>query len=85
MEWKKSIHVGDLLDVFDTEGNWFLATVLDLRTSKAKNDQQILEALIGYRVYVETGSRTDTAGRHFEGWSETYDEWINVFGARIQK
>ena len=38
---------------------------------------------IGYRIYVETGTKHDERG-NFEGWSSKFDEWISLYSPRIQ-
>jgi hypothetical protein len=39
-------------------------------------------ALIGYRIYVENGSKHDEKGS-FDGWSTKFDEWIAIYSPRI--
>ena len=39
-------------------------------------------AYIGFRVYVENGSKSDERGQ-FEGWSSKFDEWISIYSPRI--
>jgi len=39
-------------------------------------------AYIGYRVYVESGKKSDEKG-NFDGWSSKFDEWIPIYNPRI--
>ena len=38
---------------------------------------------MGFRIYVENGTKTDERGS-FEGWSNRFDEWISLYSPRIQ-
>lgn len=40
-------------------------------------------AYIGYRVYVENGTKSDERGT-FDGWSSKFDEWIALYSPRLQ-
>ena len=79
-EWRDAIKPDDRVDIFDTQGHWFLGTVIKVReTSREK------EVLVGYRVYMATGTKKDQSGRRHEGWSEQYDEWIPANSIRLQR
>ena len=82
--WREKIAAGDRLDVFDTQGTWFLSTVLDTREVDIKG-KKFKECYIGYRIYMETGTKPDSKGRMYEGWSEQYDSWLSAHSLRIQK
>jgi len=73
------------MDVCDSEGNWFISTVLDKKITKNEKNIDLPELFIGYRIYIENGTKTDTQNRKFEGWSENHDEWVSAYSLRIQK
>ena len=75
------IKKGDLLDIYDTQGCWVIATVLAVNEA----EDRPREVQVGYRVYCENGAKTDVAGHKFEGWSESFDEDIPVSSLRVQK
>lgn len=38
---------------------------------------------IAFRMNHPDGDCTDTQGNKFYGWNDTFDEWINLYSARI--
>ncbi len=80
-DWKDKIVPEDRVDIFDTQGKWFLGTVLE--TSIDINGVKLL--YIGFRVYLPTGTKLDNHGRRHEGWSPQYDTWIPAYSIRIQR
>jgi len=44
-----------------------------------------MELYVGYRIYTEEGTKTDLKGKKFEGWSESFDEYISAYSLRIQR
>lgn len=87
-DWRYQIQKDDTVDACDGFGHWYLSTVLATKT-KARNApsyEPILDKIqVGYRFYTDEGSRHDSKGRTFEGWSTVYDEWISVNSLRIQR
>lgn len=80
-EWRDKLKVEDRVDTFDTRGNWFLSTVLDTREDKPG----VRSLYVGFRVYLEDGTKMDLKNRKYEGWTEQHDEWIPAYSIRIQK
>lgn len=80
--WRDDLKVGSVVDIFDTQGKWFLGTVLDVRQSL--KIPKMNEVYVGYRVYTEKGSKADSNRKRYEGWSENYDEWISSYSIRLQ-
>ena len=83
-EWRNKIKENERIDIFDTQGNWFLGTVLSKREIK-KGDNTYIDFHVGYRIYSEDGTKIDNKGGKFEGWSEQYDEWIPAYSIRLQQ
>lgn len=81
-EWRDALKKDDRVDIFDTIGNWFLGTVVNVRALSGKN---IKEIFVGYRIYSEDGTKLDNMGKKHEGWSESYDEWIPAYSLRLQQ
>ncbi len=81
-EWREGLKPDDRLDIFDTQGHWFLGTVMKIREDGWEAGK---DALVGYRVYMPEGTKKDGSGRRHEGWSEQYDEWIPVNSIRLQR
>ena len=79
-EWRGHIKAEDQIDIFDTQGYWFLGTALETRTENA-----VREIRVGYRIYSTDGTKKDKTGRLHEGWSEQYDEWIPAYSMRLQR
>ena len=80
LEWKEKLAADDRVDVFDTQGKWFLGTVLD--TSIDNDGLKML--YIGFRIYISNGTKVDSNGRRHEGWSAQYDTLIPTYSIRIQ-
>jgi hypothetical protein len=76
------VKIGSLVDAHD-KSNWLKSTVLDMKEQVVAPGRTILMAYIGYRVYVENGSKSDEKGS-FEGWSNRFDEWVSLYSPRIQ-
>lgn len=87
-DWRFRINPRDNIDACDDFGHWYCSTVLD--TSFNPNTCLIAAPLIekiklGYRYYTQNGTKLDSQGSFYEGWSEAYDEWVPVISMRIQK
>ncbi len=82
--WRDKISAGERLDIFDTQGVWFLGTVLDVKETEVKG-KKVKEYYVGYRIYLSEGTKMDSKGRAYEGWSEQYDAWIPAYSLRLQK
>ena len=79
-KWRAGLKKGDKVDCLDTTNTWYKSTILDAReTIHGK------EIYVAYRVYTPDGAKTDEKGDKFNGWSATYDEWINSYSNRLQK
>ena len=82
-EWRLSVQIGDVIDACDPQMVWYKSTILKKRTKEGTED--VIEVLIGYRTYVLDGEKVDEQGQQFNGWSEKYDEWIELFSPRIRR
>ena len=80
-EWKKNLKVNDLIDAHD-KTVWNKSTILDMKEQMITPERTITMVLVGYRVYVENGAKSDERGT-FDGWSNRFDEWISVYSPRI--
>ena len=80
-EWRATLKEGSQIDIFDTQGKWFLGTVL--KTSTEVDEMKML--YVGFRVYLHTGIKLDDDNKKYEGWSSQYDAWIPAYSIRIQK
>lgn len=84
-EWRWQLEVGDLVDCIDTEGTWYISTVLALR-DVGEAGSKVREAFIGYRYYDPEGTKLDEDGRSkYIGWSNKYDYWIPIVSPQIQR
>lgn len=81
-EWKKTIQVNQIVDAHD-KTVWNKSTVLDIKDQTVAPGRVAKMAHIGFRIYVENGSKSDERG-NFEGWSNRFDEWIGIYSPRIQ-
>ncbi len=72
------------MDILDTQGDWFLGTVLKLREA-GKPPNTVKECYVCFRVYMEDGTKLDNRGRKHEGWSEQYDTWLPAYSVRLQR
>jgi len=79
--WRAALKSEDLVDIFDTQGHWFLGTVMKIQTNK----DGFKEAVVAYRVYFPEGTKKDKNNKSHEGWSEQYDEPILLNSIRLQK
>lgn len=80
-EWRDQLKPEDRVDIFDTQGHWFLGTVLETKVE----DGVTKKLYIGFRIYTPDGTKKDAQGRSHEGWSEQYDMWISSYSIRIQR
>ncbi len=83
-EWRQALKAGDELDCLDTARHWYRSTVLEVRKIKNKEQGEESEVCIGFRVFLPEGIKRDHTGKHYEGWSDTYDEWVNINSLRLQ-
>lgn len=49
-DWRKSLEIGDEIDVCDPSNVWYSSTILSKRTRK-QNDKNITEIYFGYRYH----------------------------------
>ena len=75
--------IGDIVDGLDSSNVWYNCTILDKKVEKQTIGEEIIEIFICYRTYNEKGDKIDSEGRRYSGWSQKYDEWINVTSPRI--
>jgi len=83
-EWREKLDKGAIVDCMDTAGNWYTSTVIDIRREIISN-KNITLLKIGYRQYMSEGFKEDFEGNRYNGWSSTYDEWLNAFSIRVQR
>ena len=81
-EWKSNLKVGSLCDVHD-KTVWNKSTIFDIKEQQITAERSVSLALIGYRIYMENGTKNDEKGS-YEGWSNRFDEWISVYSPKIQ-
>lgn len=79
-QWREKLAAKDRVDALDTQHKWYLGTVLDVRV----NSDGAEEAFVGYRYYTHDGSKIDSNGERFEGWSGQHDAWMNRYSLCIQ-
>ena len=80
-DWRDKLAPEDHIDIFDSQGKWYLGTVLE-----KSNDSKAGKMLyVGFRVYIPDGTKIDALGRKHEGWSAQYDSWISPNSIRIQR
>jgi hypothetical protein len=61
---------------------WNKSTILDTKEEMVAPGRVIKMAFIGYRIYVENGTKSDERGS-FDGWSNRFDEWVSIYSPRI--
>lgn len=67
----------------DTNNVWYNSTVLD-RREKIKDDKEIIEISIGFRIYDEKGDSYDSfQSKRYFGLSTSFDEWLSISSPRI--
>ena len=87
-DWRYQIQPKDSIDACDDYGHWYLSTVLNVKMKPKGGpsyDFILDKAFIGYRFYTPNGTKRDTQGNFYEGWSAQYDEWVSVNSLRIQR
>ena len=72
-----------MVDAFD-KTIWNKSTILDIQELTLPDERTTKSVYIAYRIYVEKGTRNDEKG-NFEGYSNKYDEWVNLYSPRIQQ
>ncbi len=83
-EWRLGLKKDDLVDCLDTSAIWYQSTILDVK-EEIQGEKKAPKVLVAYRIYTAEGMKKDKEGRAYNGWSNTYDEWINVYSIRIQR
>eukprot|EP00826_Nyctotherus_ovalis_P045331 TRINITY_DN5006_c0_g1_i2.p3 TRINITY_DN5006_c0_g1~~TRINITY_DN5006_c0_g1_i2.p3 ORF type:complete len:101 (-),score=17.30 TRINITY_DN5006_c0_g1_i2:91-393(-) len=78
--WRERLGVDDVVDVFDTQGKWYLGTILEVTPTETKANK----LKVGFRVYLAEGTKSDSKGK-YEGWSSTYDAYLSAYSIRIQR
>ncbi len=85
-DWREALKKGDIVDCMDPSGAWYRSTVIEVKSFfDGKADKNVTKLFIGYRTYQEDGVKKDTAGRPYQGWSSSYDEWIKLYSLRVQQ
>lgn len=83
-DWKLDLKVGDLVDAHDKVKQWYASTIIDVQDIEVSG-RKYKNFNVGFRVYLESGSKTDNDGNKYEGWSTKFDEWISQFSPKIAK
>lgn len=84
-EWRWRLDEGDLVDCIDSEGTWYISTILAVR-DVGEAGSKVREAYIGYRYYDPEGHKVDDDTKQkYVGWSNKYDIWLPVVSPQIQK
>ena len=81
--WKAGIKVDDQVDAQDDACKWVKATIVSIEEQEEQG-RTVLTALVGMRIYCESGQRHDERGK-YDGWSDRFDERIPVYSPRICK
>lgn len=55
---------------------------MDIKENVVASFRVVKLALIGLRIYVENGQKSDERG-NYDGWSNRFDEWIPIYSPRI--
>jgi hypothetical protein len=87
-EWRYKLQNGDLVDCLDSEGTWYVSTVLEIRETKVGDGKEapIKEVYIGYRYYDPEGHKVEEETKErFVGWSARYDIWLPITSPQIQR
>ena len=85
-EWREALKKGDLIDCLDPSGAWYKSTVVETKAFfDGKADKSVVKLFVGYRTYQEDGVKKDTAGKVYQGWSSSYDEWVKLYSLRVQR
>jgi hypothetical protein len=56
---------------------------LDIKDDQIAPGRIVRKAFVAFRIYFEKGPKIDEKGRHYDGWSSRFDEWIPIFSPRI--
>ena len=80
-EWKATLQANQVVDAHD-KTVWNKSTILEIKEQNVAPNRIVKMAYIGYRVYVENGTKNDEKGT-FDGWSNRFDEWVSVYSPRI--
>eukprot|EP00826_Nyctotherus_ovalis_P007305 TRINITY_DN11811_c0_g1_i2.p2 TRINITY_DN11811_c0_g1~~TRINITY_DN11811_c0_g1_i2.p2 ORF type:complete len:127 (-),score=26.97 TRINITY_DN11811_c0_g1_i2:48-428(-) len=83
-EWREELREWSLIDCMDTVSVWYQSTVLGMNF-KEINGKMMWKVLVGFRRYKSDGPKVNDNSRHYNGWSEKYDEWISPYSLRIQR
>ncbi len=87
-DWRYILKRLEQVDACDDFGHWYLSTVLDCTkapSTSSSDERDLAKVKVAYRCYLPTGTKTDSQGQTYEGWSETYDEWISANSLRLQR
>jgi hypothetical protein len=63
---------------------WNKSTILEIKEEVVLPDRTVKKAFVAFRIYFEKGPKIDEKGRHYDGWSNRFDEWIPLYSPRIQ-
>ena len=80
LDWYSTLRKGSQIDCQDTNRKWYPSTILNIYIQN-----NIHYAQVGFRLYDPQGNKTDAAGKKFNGWSEQFDETVQLYSLRIQK
>lgn len=73
---------GALIDAHD-KSVWNKSTILKMQEENVMPGRTITQAFVAFRVYMEKGPKIDDDGKHYDGWSSRFDEWIPLYSPRI--
>ena len=74
------LDIGSRLDAMSTKSVWYYSTVVEVFIEK-----QNKKVRVSYRVFHDTGDRTDSDGNKYFGLGPNEDEILDVMSPRIQK
>ena len=80
--WRDELKEGSKVDCIDNS-TWHQSTVLDTRETTV-DDRTFKEFNIGYRVYVESGFKSDSRG-FYEGLSDRFDGWVPYASPKLAR
>ncbi len=85
-DWRKALVPDSRVDCLDSSGTWYASTVLEVKpVVEGRGNRDVTMLKIGYRTYTQEGTKKDSQGRTYTGWSGQFDEWISAASLRIQR
>mmetsp|Transcript_23130 Transcript_23130/g.22600 ORF Transcript_23130/g.22600 Transcript_23130/m.22600 type:complete len:87 (-) Transcript_23130:746-1006(-) len=80
--WREQLNPGELFDAMDSTKVWYTSTVLEKEIRKY-GETEIPFIKVGFRMYIQEGNKIDQNGKKFFGWSDSFDEWMPLYSARV--